>query len=300
MRRLASLSSVTSFVSTTIADRLIAMEPNLFGSQRTSGKGCEKIELRFSLLNRSTVWIMENEARGSFHSMFDLEIKKIEHSACLSVNIESVPDESIRRIFESSLDWLEGFIMRPHAELGRRGEVCPFAKPAHCEGSLVFCAWNVEGLSFETFLQILKRLPVLYHRLTVRMSIESRLFSICMFVNGLKEWQYFKYIDQAHSMVKPAFMEAGLMLGEFHPLSTTKGAHSKTFRPMRSNWPVFVVRTMTPHDALFIDREDSPAEVRLRELLHYKLWVGEALPEDDILRIDGRIAELRSAIGGGN
>jgi hypothetical protein len=236
------------------------------------------------------------EACGSLLSMFDLEIAKIERSACLSTDIESVPDEFTRRVFESGLDWLADFIMRPHAELGRRGAVCPFAKPVHDEGSLVFCAWDVKELPFEIFLPILKMLPALYHRLFACMPGKSRLFSICIFVNGLKEEQYSKYIDEAHSMSKPAFMEAGLMIGEFHPLSMAKGVHSESFRPMRSSRPAFVVRAITPHDAMFIDRDDSPAEVRLRELLDYRLWVGEALPKDDILRIEKRIAELRGAI----
>jgi hypothetical protein len=236
------------------------------------------------------------EECGPLLSMFDLEIKKIERSACLSTDIESVPDEFTRRVFESGLDWLAGFIMRPHAELGRRGAVCPFAQPVHNEGSLVFCAWDVEKLPFGIFLPVLKRLPALYHRLSSGTPGKSRLFSICIFLNGLKEEQYSKYIDEAHSMSKSVFMEEGLMIGEFHPLSMTKGVHSKTFRPMRSSRPAFVVRAITPHDAMFIDRDDSPTEVRLRELLDYKLWVGEVLPEDDILRIEKRIAELRLAI----
>ena len=235
---------------------------------------------------------MKNKTWGSLNSILDLEIGKIEQSACLSVDIESVPKEFPREIFESGIDWLESFIMKPHTELGRRGEVCPFAKPAHSGGSLAFCLWNVEELSFETFLQILMKLPVLYHRLSTRFSLKSRLFSICIFVTGLKEEQYFKYIDEAHSLAKPFFMEAGLMIGEFHPASKTEGVHSKVFRPMRSPQPVFVVRAITPHDALFIDRDDCPAEVRLRELVNYKLWVGDALPIDDLLKVESRIAAL--------
>lgn len=234
----------------------------------------------------------------SLLSIVDSEIKKIERSACLSTDIESVPDEFTREVFESGLDWLAGFIMKPHAELGRRGAVCPFARPVHDEGSLVFCAWDVKELPFEIFLSVLNRLPAFYHWLFACTHGKSRLFSVCIFVNGLKEEQYSKYIDEAHSVSKPVFMEAGLMIGEFHPLSVTKGVHSKSFRPMRSSRPAFVVRAITPHDAIFIDRDDSPAEVRLRELLNYKLWVGDALPKDDVLRIEKRIAELRLAIAG--
>jgi hypothetical protein len=239
------------------------------------------------------------EANKSLHSRIDQEINKIERSACLSSDIKSSRDEFTRAMFQSGLDWLTGFIMRPHAELGRHGAVCPFAQPAHCEGALVFCAWDVEELPFEIFLSVLIGVPGLYHRMLARMPVKSKLFSVCIFLNGLNEDQYFRYIDEAHSLTKPFFMDEGLMIGEFHPLSMTKGARSTAFRPMRSNRPVFVVRAITPHDALFIDRDGSPVEVRLRELLTYRLWVEDALPPDDLLRIEKRISELRAALDHG-
>lgn len=240
--------------------------------------------------------VTSHDACESLGSMVDREIKKIECSACLSTAIESTPDELTRRIFESGLAWMEGFIMEPHAELGRRGAVCPFARPVHREDSLIFCLWDANGRRFNDFLRILEKIPESYFRLLTRMRGNSKLFSMCVFVQVIEEWQYGKYIDEAHALIKPAFMEAGLMLGEFHPLSLTKGARSETFLPMRSSEPAFVVRAMSPHDALFIDRADSPAEVRLRELRHYQRWVGSALPETENARIDSRIAELESVI----
>ncbi|MFD1555035.1 DUF6875 domain-containing protein [Paraburkholderia silviterrae] len=237
-----------------------------------------------------------NDAYESLRPVFDPEIIKIERSACLSTEIESLTDEITRRIFDMGLAWLKGFIMEPHAELGRRGAVCPFARPVHNEDSLVFCAWDANNLRFNDFLCVLKKIPASYYRLLASMQGNSKLFSMCLFVRGLKEEQYGRYIDEAHSLIKPAFMEAGLMIGEFHPLSMTQGVHSETFLPMRSSQPAFVVRAMSPHDALFIDRTDSSADVRLRELTNYQRWVGDALPEAENARIRNRIAALRSAI----
>ena len=237
-----------------------------------------------------------NDAYESLRPVSDLEIRKIEHSACRSTEIDSLPNEFTRGIFESGLAWLEGFIMQPHAELGRRGAVCPFARPVHNEESLVFCVWDAGDLRFDEFQTVLQKLPDSYYRLLASMRANAKLFSMCVFVSGLEEDQYDQYIDEAHALTKPVFMDAGLMIGEFHPLSATKGVHSKTFRPMRSSQPAFVVRAMSPHDALFIDRTGNGAEVRLRELLNYQRWVGRTLPETEIARIDHRIAELRSAI----
>ena len=236
----------------------------------------------------------------SLTSITDREIETIERSVCLSVDINSVQPECNRKVFESGLDWLERFIMRSHPELGRRGEVCPFVKPAHSEGSLAFCIWDVKALTFDMYVGVLKKLPALYRRLYDKISCKSRIFSVCIFVNGLREEQYFKFIDEAHSIVKPHFMAAGLMIGEFHPLSVVPGVHSSAFRPMRSNRPAFVLRAMAPHDSMFIDRDGSHAETRLRELTDYLLWLGGVLPKDEVRTIERRIAELELEIANRN
>lgn len=232
------------------------------------------------------------DSSSSLISITDIEIERIERSVCLSVDINSALPECTRKVFESGLDWLESFIMRSHPGLGRRGEVCPFVKPAHSEGALAFCSWDVNGLTFDIFIGVLKRLPSLYRRLHNKISGKSRIFSVCIFVNGLEKEQYFKFIDEAHSIVKPDFMAAGLMIGEFHPLSVVPGVHSNTFRPMRSKRPAFVLRAMAPHDSMFIDKDGSPAETCLRELTDYLLWVGSVLPKDEVGTIERRIAEL--------
>ncbi|MFX1765433.1 hypothetical protein PWP93_23155 [Paraburkholderia sp. A1RI-2L] len=241
------------------------------------------------------ITMTRGEARASVRTELDREVRKIERSACLSTQIACVPDAFTRKTFETGLCWLEDFIMKPHAELGRRGAVCPFAKPVHHEESLVFCLWDATDLHYRDYLSILGKFPDLYLRLLDSAKADSRLFSLCVFVRGLDEAQFYQYIDEAHALLKPAFMDAGLMLGEFHPLSVTKGAHSETFRPMRSSQPAFVVRAMSSHDALFIDRESSADEVRLRELRNYRSWVGENLPEAEVARIEKRIAELGAA-----
>jgi len=239
-----------------------------------------------------------NHAYDFYRSIVDQEIQTIACSACLSTAIESTSDETIRKTFESGMAWLEGFIMQPHADLGRRGAVCPFARPVHTEKSLAFCVWDTNRLPFNDFLCVIRSFPELYFQLRDRMGGNSKLFSICVFVRGIEAAQYSQYIDEAHALTKPAFMEAGLMLGEFHPLSQTKGAHSERFNPMRSTHDALVVRAISAHDILFIDRAGSPTQVRLRELTHYRRWVGDTLPEEERERIRHRIAELKSVTAG--
>src|SRR6185503_16694400 len=106
------------------------------------------------------------------------------------------------------------------------------------------------------------------------------LLSLAIFPLGLRADGYYKFIDCAHTILKPFYMECGLMLGEFHPSSTVRGAHSATFRPMRADVPLFVIRAMALHDILFIDGESTSPGMRVHELDCYLRWNAHRLPAD--------------------
>ncbi|MDE1181004.1 DUF6875 domain-containing protein [Paraburkholderia sp.] len=229
-------------------------------------------------------------------SNIEWEIGQIETSACLSIESGTAVDAAARNAFAAGFDWLSKFIMEPHPDLGRRGPVCPFARPSHSEGSMVFCVWDVGNLGFDLYIDILKAIPDLYQRLLQTKKGQARIFSVCIFLTGLDESQYSHYIDEAHSQVKPDFMDAGLMLGEFHPLSTAGGAHSDSFRPMRSSVPMFVIRSISHHDILFIDRAGSSPEKSIRELSNYLFTIGATLTDDEVARIENRIDALKEQV----
>lgn len=59
-------------------------------------------------------------------------------------------------------------------------------------------------------------------------------------------------IDSVHADLKPAAVAQGLMLGQFHPASTGGAVHNADFHVLRSPYPLIVVRSMQPHDVLFL------------------------------------------------
>jgi hypothetical protein len=52
------------------------------------------------------------------------------------------------------------------------------------------------------------------------------------------------YIDGIQRPLRDEFVREGLMLGEFHQLSQSKGIHNKEFRPLRSPIPMLTIRHM--------------------------------------------------------
>ncbi len=223
-------------------------------------------------------------------------LSELECSIFTSSEIDLISDKPLRATFAAGLEWIERFIMQPHPDLGRRGAVCPFVQPAHEAKALHFCALDVGEMSFDVFIEIMMRLPSLYNRVAGSLPERPDLLSLCVFPRNLRAELHYKLIDCAHSMLRPFYMSAGLMLGEFHPQSAARGVHSKIIFPLRSDVPMFVIRSITMHDILFIDREPGPIGIRIHELECYLLSVGHLLPRREALRIGERIDELKSQL----
>ncbi|AWV05053.1 hypothetical protein DM992_37995 [Burkholderia sp. JP2-270] len=232
----------------------------------------------------------------SDHERVKRAMSEIEQSMCLSTCIDAVAAPDLRATFIAGLEWIQQFVMRPHADLGRKGVVCPFARPAHEGRALYLCAFDCAALPFDVYLDIMMGMPAIYRRLAASRPLPSDLFSLCVFPMNLHADVWYKFIDSAHALLKPVYMHAGLMLGEFHPASAVRGVRSAAFRPMRAAVPLFVIREMSLHDVLFIDRESTPLGIRIHELECYLHWVGDRLPESEIAflmeRIEQRKAEL--------
>lgn len=52
--------------------------------------------------------------------------------------------------------------------------------------------------------------------------------------------------------MKPSFVEAGMMLGEFYSENESPGLYNPDFRPLRSPIPLFVYRRLVPNDLVFL------------------------------------------------
>ena len=220
----------------------------------------------------------------------------MERSLCLSTNVAAVQDADVRAAFQRGLDWIERFVMQPHPHLGRKGAVCPFAKPVHEGKLLYFCAIDCRQIGFDLFLEVMMNVPALFGRIAEQIAARRDLLSLCIFPINLSASDYYKFIDCAHSIVKPIYMVSGLMIGEFHPMSTAIGALSDRIRPLRADVPFFAIRSMAVHDNLFIDRETSSAGQRIHELECYLRWVSGSLSPDDIARYRARVDELKTRL----
>lgn len=77
--------------------------------------------------------------------------------------------------------------------------------------------------------------------------------------------------------LKPSFVQAGLMLGEFHPFNRTPGLRNKDFRPLRSPVPPLAIRHMAESDVDFLTAPNDPAPMQVKSLKAYLQFLGPSL-----------------------
>jgi hypothetical protein len=77
-------------------------------------------------------------------------------------------------------------------------------------------------------------------------------------------------VDETHRRLKEQFVDVGLMIGKFHPLSDQGGLHNPGFRPLRSPIPLLAIRYMVDSDLPFLNRVDDPVPDRVKFLEAYE------------------------------
>jgi hypothetical protein len=87
-------------------------------------------------------------------------------------------------------------------------------------------------------------------------------------------------IDRVQQKLKPFFVEAGLMIGEFHQRNESPGLHNPNFRPLRSPIPMLAIRFMTESDLPFLDRLTDEPQLRVRYLKAYLERLGTVVKDD--------------------
>jgi hypothetical protein len=154
---------------------------------------------------------------------------------------EASNDERFSRI----LAWIESFLCAPNTELGRLGDVCPFAKTAVLRRSIEFY-WNhsesVGSLSsdmerhMEEFLQAGGSDDIYRCRIIVPDSLPGVSSAI-------------EYVQK---QLKPRYVEHHLMIGQFFPDCAEPGLRNKAFRPLQTPIPLIAIRNMVPTDIAFL------------------------------------------------
>jgi hypothetical protein len=148
--------------------------------------------------------------------------------------------------------WASTFVSSPHADLGRRGAVCPYTRGSIDHEIFYLGLPDVSGLGPCDIVTLVRRYRDWYLELRDQVPEERRHLVSVIVVLGDCDRADPAPLEAIHADLKPEFVQLGLMLGEFHPHSDTPGVWSADFRPLRSPVPMLVMREMVASDLPFL------------------------------------------------
>jgi hypothetical protein len=148
--------------------------------------------------------------------------------------------------------WIETFVSRRHADLGRDGFVCPFVPPSIDRQLLWLAGHEDEVRRPEDLAGVMLDYRDWFLELPPQAGNEKVYKAIVVLFPDLQSESGFNLIDAAQRQLKSAFVSQGLMIGQFYPLCDEPGVRRLEFRPLRSPVPLLVIRYMTRFDLPFL------------------------------------------------
>lgn len=151
-------------------------------------------------------------------------------------------------------DWLAGYIMKPHDNLGRAGPVCPFVGKAMRSSSIFVAAAMMDGAPDGRMMEDTVAEAITHFHSLARDSADPEHTALIVAFPQLSRHQW-HLIDEVHRHRKTAAVRDGLMLGQFHPECTAPAVHNPDFAVNRAPLGLIVIRHIAAHDFLFLDTD---------------------------------------------
>ena len=147
--------------------------------------------------------------------------------------------------------WAAEFLNAPHRGLGRRGPVCPYTKLSMENNAFLLADAGGEQdvRSIESTVDRYRRwfLELLDERAGAR----DHLLTVLVVLPGLDRTDAAP-LDALQRRLKNAFVDEGLMVGQFHPRCGQGGLWNEDFRPLRAPVPLLAIRRMVSSDLPFL------------------------------------------------
>lgn len=170
------------------------------------------------------------------------------------------PLAAYRRPLTETVSWARQYLSAPHHELGRGGPVCPFVGPSIERGRFQLAVWPGEPQDIDEVAAVLSAYRELFQDQVARNPEKAQYATILVLFPDIPRVRAGELIDGAQEALKADFVASGLMIGEFHDGPPDKaGLWNPGFRPLRSPWPMLVIRHMVPTDLLFLESDEALA-----------------------------------------
>ncbi|HEX6040437.1 DUF6875 domain-containing protein [Longimicrobium sp.] len=162
------------------------------------------------------------------------------------------------------LRWARAYLCSPHAQLGRDGPVCPYTQPS-LDRTLFWLAFHPGAdPAPDRAAAAIGRYRDWFLRLPPEEGPEAQYKAILVLFPELPHSRAPRVVDGVQAALKPAFVSAGLMIGQFHAGCAEPALWNPGFHPLRSPVPLLAIRHMVRTDAAFLVRDAGSLDAYLR------------------------------------
>lgn len=165
--------------------------------------------------------------------------------------------------------WIENYLAQPHSDLGRSGKVCPYVPLALKNDTIRLSIIRNQNLSQMEILEIVRNYRDVFLQTEPTTGEIATYKAFLLVFPDVTPAETSALIDEVQQQLKPFFVEAGLMLGEFHANNPSPGLHNPDFRPLRSPIPMLAIRFMVEQDLPFLSNRNDAPEIRMHYLQNY-------------------------------
>lgn len=158
------------------------------------------------------------------------------------------------------MEWARSYLMASNPQLQRPGlnqEVCPYVKGSIDKDSfyIVFHP-EVNGQRDDPIQRILLDYVDQFKETPPFDPSEKLKKALLVVFPEIPEERTY-VLDIAHSKIKTKFVQAGLMVGQFHQNCDERSVHNRGFQVSISPYPLIAIRHMAIHDIIFLkDNEE--------------------------------------------
>jgi hypothetical protein len=181
------------------------------------------------------------------NDLFVIEMKRLEHLQAKGIYNEVLNPLNV------TAAWAREFLCKPHNDLGRKGAVCPFTKPA-IEKELFWLSLYTQPSPTQAGIsEVMLRYRDLFFRLEPQIGREAQYKTILVVFPHIQPEDYQTLIDDVQEQLKPQFVSQGLMIGQFHANCQQGGLWNPEFKALQSPLPMLVIRNMVVSDYPFLE-----------------------------------------------
>lgn len=182
---------------------------------------------------------------------------------------------------QSIICYVREFLAKPNPNLGRKGPTCPFVPKSLQMDTIYLSVLTAEDVSTSVELEcILLEAIQTFKALEPQSGPKASYKAIILIFPDLETAEIPDMIDGTQKRLKPNFVDAGLMLGEFHLRNNATGLHNPHFYPLRTPYPCLAIRHMVPSDIVFLNPTEFPPDVRVKMISSFLAKFGDKSTND--------------------